>query len=312
MNDNQEVLAEDPVSWVKSDFKAWKRKPSGTATQNSSNTGTQQVSNVTPPSTTKLEDDALLNWRKSKQDVTLYPIIDNNEQYPNWIIKIKRQFISDVCERMIDLGTHINSVNSGSDELLWNTQENHLASVLDQVLKTNEGMRLVRTYPDKPCTIWKEHKEHSTSSTTSSRICTMLSQNLATMKITEFDHPLQGLDRFYSDLQKFNKVSNLNQMPNDLAVMYLRATNHGNKDLLSAWAQCETVHEAMGKPVPTYKKFYAYLLKFAKKVEAAITNNTTSRKLIVRNQVIYHHTHRQMINMRMLQNYIFIWENMVM
>ena len=139
------------------------KKALGTATQNASNVGTQQTANVTPPSTTKLEDDALLNWRKSKQDVTSYPIIDNDVQYPNWIIKIKYQFISDECERMIDLNKHFNLVNSGSDKLLWNAQKNHLASVLDQVMKTNGGMRLVRTYLDEPRTIWKEHERHSTS-----------------------------------------------------------------------------------------------------------------------------------------------------
>ena len=106
----------------------------------------------------------------------------------------------------------------------------------------------------------------------------MLSQNLATMKITEFENPLQGLDKFDSDLQKFNKVSHCNPMSNELAIMYLRATTHGNKDLLSAWAQCETMHKALKNPAPTYDEFYAYLLKFAKKLEASITNNTTNRK----------------------------------
>ena len=114
MDDSQEVLAENPVNWVKSDFRKWKTKPRGTATQNASNAGTatqnalnastQQTSNVKPPSTTKLEDDALLNWRKSQQDVTVYPIIDNDIQYPDWIIKIKRLFISNECGRMIDQG----------------------------------------------------------------------------------------------------------------------------------------------------------------------------------------------------------------
>ena len=278
MDNSQEVLTEGPVSWVKSDFRKWKTKPSGTATQNASNAGTQQTSNVTPPSTTRLEDDTLLNWRKSRQDVTSYPIIDNNVQYPDWIIKIKRQFISDECEKIIDLNKHFVAVKSGSDTLLWNAQENHLASVLDRVLKTNEGMRLVRTHPDDPRKIWKKHEDHSTSSTTSSCICTMLSQNLATVKISEFDNPLQGLDKFDSDLQKFNKVSHNNSMTDDLAIMYLRSTTHGSKDLLSAWAQCKTVHDAMGKPAPTYDEFHAYLLKFLKKVEAAITDDTTSQK----------------------------------
>ena len=53
---------------------------------------------MAPPSTTKLEDDALLNWRKSRQDVTAYPVIDNNVQYPDWIIKIRHVFLSDECE----------------------------------------------------------------------------------------------------------------------------------------------------------------------------------------------------------------------
>ena len=243
-----------------------------TATQNASNTTT------TSSSTTKLEDDALLNWRKSRQDVTAYPVIDNDVQYPDWIIKIRRVFLSDECERMLDESKHFTGVNSGSDETLWNAQENYLAKVLDHVLKTNEGMRLVRTYPDEPCKIWKLHKEHSTSSTTSSCICTMLSQSLANMKILEFSNPLEGLDKFDSNLQKFNKVSHTDKMTNNMAIMYLRAATHGNKDLLASWAQCENMHDLMNEPAPTYEEYYAYLLKFLKKVEIAITSNTTSLK----------------------------------
>ena len=58
----------------------------------------------------------------------------------------------------------------------------------------------------------------------------------------------------------------------------MRADTHGNKDLLASWAQYENVHDLMNKPAPTYDEYYAYLLKFSKKVEAAITNDTTSRK----------------------------------
>ena len=98
------------------------------------------------------------------------------------------------------------------------------------------------------------------------------------MKITEFKNPLEGLDKFDSDLQKFNKVSHKDPMSNNMAIMYLRASTHGNKDLLGAWAQCENVHDLMNKAAPMYDEFYAYLLKFSKKVEAAITDNTTSQK----------------------------------
>ena len=141
-DDNQEALAEDPVNWVKADFRKWRRNPTQTATQT---TATQIASNTTttPPSTTKLEDDALLNWRKNRQDVTKYPIIDNDVQYPNWIIKIGRVFLGHEYDRMIDDTVHFSSVQAGSNLLLWNAQKNHLSKVLDHVLKTNEGMKLV-------------------------------------------------------------------------------------------------------------------------------------------------------------------------
>ena len=65
MNDGLALLAEDPVSWVKTDFRKWKMLPRGTAAQTTTpNPATQVSSNTTaptPPSTTKLEDDALLN-----------------------------------------------------------------------------------------------------------------------------------------------------------------------------------------------------------------------------------------------------------
>ena len=68
---------------------------------------------------------------------------------------------------MIDLKVHFNSIiPGGSDVLLWNAQKNYLAKVLDHVLKTNEGMRLVRIFPNDPRRIWNDHEAHSTSSTT--------------------------------------------------------------------------------------------------------------------------------------------------
>ena len=91
MDDSQEILVEDPASWVKRDFRKWVTLPKGTATQTTTTAVTQNTSNTTaatPPSTTKLEDDALLNWRKSRQNVKAYPVIDNDVQYPDWIIKI--------------------------------------------------------------------------------------------------------------------------------------------------------------------------------------------------------------------------------
>ena len=98
------------------------------------------------------------------------------------------------------------------------------------------------------------------------------------MKISDFSTPLEDLNKFDSNLQKFNKVSHNDKMTNNMTIMYLRSATHGNKDLLASWAQCENVHNIMNLPAPTYEEYYAYLLKFSKKVEAAINNDTTGQK----------------------------------
>ena len=84
---------------------------------------------------------------------------------------------------------------------------NHLASVLERVIHTNEGKRLTRKHPGDPRLIWMLHEAHATSSTTSSNICTCLSQELAKMKIVTFDTPTKSLEIFDSYLTTFNKIS---------------------------------------------------------------------------------------------------------
>ena len=175
-----------------------------------------------------------MSWRQSKQDETLYPIVENDQEYITWIIKTKRRLTSDACARMIDLNFKDNQVNGGADTLLFEAQKNHMASVLERVLQTREGKRLTRKYPLDPQLVWKLHKDHPTLSTTSSNIYIGLSQELAKMKIANFDYPTKGLDTFDSYLLKFNKISNKSPIPYALSIMYLKSATYGNTQLLSA------------------------------------------------------------------------------
>ena len=99
------------------------------------------------------------------------------------------------------------------------------------------------------------------------------------MKINDFDHTAKGLDAFDSYLTTFNKISKGSPMPDSLSIMYLKSVSHGNKELLYAWTQCETITETM-KPgtTPAYNEYFEYMLNYAKKLEAAVTDNTTSLK----------------------------------
>ena len=157
---------------------------------------------------------------------------------------------------MIDPNFHIASLDTGSDMDLYQRQKNHFASVLERVLKTSEGKRLTRKYPDDPRKVWNLHQVHSQSSATTSSIYTGLSQELAKMKFVDYNTPTKGLDTFDWYLTQYNKISPANsKMPNNMAFMLLEAATCGNSDFLSAWTQRQTMTEELnpGGPAPTYE-----------------------------------------------------------
>ena len=68
--------------------------------------------------------------------------------YTDWIVKFRQK--SEEMSRMIDKGFRKNQLSTGSDTLLFESQDNHLASLQKRVLQTSEGKRLTRKHPGEP------------------------------------------------------------------------------------------------------------------------------------------------------------------
>ena len=251
-DDNQETLADNPVNWVLLDFKRWRRNPPV-----STNAATVTTAATAAAVTQKEEDDSFLSWRRSKKDEKGYPILNNDREFTEWRVKFVRKIHSDEMYQMIDINNiHASSIHTDSDQELWDKQTNFFSTVLEYVLQTKEGKRLTRKHTDNLREVWRLHEKHSKSSATASSICTGLSQELAKLKISEYNNPTEGLDTFDSHLTHFNKISP-NKMPDNLAIMLLEAATSGNSDLLSAWTQRQTIKEELnpGGPAPTYDEF---------------------------------------------------------
>ena len=214
--DNKQAKADDPTQWIKQDFRLWKIRGyhKSTAAYNASlavNT-TAGAATVTTTATAaavkqKEEDDSLLSWRRSRKDEKDYPVLESDRIFYDWSVKFERKIRTEEMYRMIDPGFYIVSLHAGSDTDLFHRQKNHFSSVLDHVLQTSEGKRLTRKYPDDPRKVWNLHEAHSQSSATTSSICTGLSQELAKMKIVDYNTPTKGLDTFdssYSIQQDFS------------------------------------------------------------------------------------------------------------
>ena len=122
------------------------------------------------------------------------------------------------------------------------------------------------------------HKLHQRSSKTNAAITTVLSQEIARMKVADFDFPTQCLDIFDTKLKKFNEISTVD-LVDPMAVSFLKSTIQGNTALLSAWANYKTIRANMFTgTIPTYDQYFEYLMEHSKQLEVAITDNKTSCK----------------------------------
>lgn len=93
--------------------------------------------------------------------------------------------------------------------------------VLERVLQTKDGKRFTRKNKSDPHEIWRLHEEHQRSSVTNAAITTVLSQELANMKVANFDSFTQCLDVFDTKFEKFNEISTVD-LPDPMAISFLK------------------------------------------------------------------------------------------
>ena len=224
--DKEYTKADDPTQWIRQDFKIWKSRGyhkstadyTASLTVNTTTTvGAATVTTATTAAATqqKREDYSFLSWRRSTKNEKGYPVLNNDREYISWKVKFERKIHSDEIYQMIKPGFYISSLHTGFDTELYEKQKNFFPTVLECVLQTEEGKQLTRKYQDDPRQVWSLHETHSKSSATASSICTGLSQELAKLKIVEYNNPTEGLDTFDSYLTQFNKISP-SKMPDNL------------------------------------------------------------------------------------------------
>ena len=161
---------------------------------------------------------------------------------------------------------------------LCKSQLNHMSIVLERVLQITNGKRFTRKHKDTPREMWKLHELHQHLLATNATITTALTQELARIKVTDFDCSTQCLDAFDTKLEKFSEISPVD-LHSPMAVSFLMSATHDNSELRSAWATKETICQSQPPPtIPTYVEYFDYLMCHAKQLEASVTDNNTSRK----------------------------------
>ena len=204
------ALADNPTTWVKRDFERWKRngKPSRLNVPIVTN-----VSTTGPPATTagekqqKIDDNKLQSWNKGTKSAKDYPLLENDEYYTEWIVKMIRQIKLDTWERLIDMNFDTKTIRAGSNSELYTLQGVFMSTVLEKVLVNIHGLKLVRSFEDDPKSLWRKYEEHQRSSSSSQRIAIVLSNRLSNMTIATAKSSSAFLEDFNKSVTKFNKVS---------------------------------------------------------------------------------------------------------
>ena len=116
------AMADDPTTWVKRNFERWKRKgkPSGSTTPTVTNVNTTGTATTTAPEKQqKTNDNKLQSWNKGKVCAKDYPVLEHDEFYTEWIVKMIQQIKLDIWERMIDNTFDTKTLRPGTDNDLY-------------------------------------------------------------------------------------------------------------------------------------------------------------------------------------------------
>ena len=153
-----------------------------------------------------------------------------------------------------------------------------MSTVLDRVLLSPHGLRLVRRFKEHPRDLWEHHEAHQTISSSSQRIAIFLSGKLATMKMSESESKTAFLEDFDMTIEKFDKVS-ADKMPALQKISLLKQVVHADKQLLQAWTAVESIvaHGSTPGTAITYEKSMEYLISHSEALEASTVDNTKRR-----------------------------------
>ena len=79
-----------------------------------------------------------------------YPLLENDEFYTKWRIKMIRQIKLDGWERLIDDTFDSRFLHPRTDQDLYSLQAIFMSTVLEMVLLNIYGMKFARLYDDTP------------------------------------------------------------------------------------------------------------------------------------------------------------------
>jgi hypothetical protein len=126
-----DVQSDNPTLWSKTQYSTWCRNGYATYIEKlATATATATPLPVTSMTATyvspvqKDDDDALISWNRKPHDVAKYLLLENDADYQDWKLKMKRQLIADTLSRVTDPTFAINNCRPGADTELATLQIN--------------------------------------------------------------------------------------------------------------------------------------------------------------------------------------------
>jgi hypothetical protein len=235
---------------------------------------------ATPFVTTTQKDDetALISWNRKPRDVAKYPLLNNDADYQDWKLKMRRQLIANTLSRVTDPTFGLANCRPGADTELAMLQINFFEQILSAALLNPEGKRLIITHPEDSLFVWKQHEAHQTDSDSAQISTTALLNKLMTLKIADSPTRHSFLVSFQEVCNRYDQLADVS-LADSFKRTLLQASIMHDTALLNSWNTVNEVKRTMnpGGPSATYSEFYTFLVTQAKTYDIAIPFKRSTR-----------------------------------
>jgi hypothetical protein len=247
-----DVQSDNPTFWSKTEYSTWCRNRYATYIEKLA-TATVTATPLPVTSTTatyvsqdqKYDDAALISWNRKPRDVAKYPLLNNDADYQDWKLKMKRQLIADTLLRVTDPTFRITNCRTESDMELATLQINFFEQILSAVILNPEGKGLIITHPEDALFVWNQHEAHQTNSDSAQISTTALMNKLMTLKIADSPSRHSFLVLFQEVCcNRYDQLADV-RLADSFKRTLLQASIMHDTALLNSWNTVNEVKHAM-------------------------------------------------------------------
>ena len=162
------------------------------------------------PTTSADRAQVLKEWLKRKRGTTEYEVLNEDSQYPQWLIKFRAIVHTHHAMDVINEKFNPKNIVDTSDQILWQEKQAFMWAVFTKVLQTNIGQYIIKRNLEKMDAreVWFALKKHHTASDAKEIDADTLWKELNSMNFSQESGTREVFcTKFFERIRNYNDIS---------------------------------------------------------------------------------------------------------